>query len=196
MRMIRYSAWAAVAALVLAAGILYAVNGNSQNGGGSAAIGGPFTLTTQDGKRLSSDELKGKPFAVFFGFTYCPEICPTTLYELTQTIEALGDTADKMRYLFITVDPERDTPEQMKTYLSSFDKRIIGLTGTPEDIKAAADAYRVFYEKVKTDDSYTMNHTALVYLMDADGKFKDVLATGVPPETRLQKLKSLAGATS
>lgn len=197
MRVIRYGAWAAVAALSLVIAV-YAVSGQSRDGGAGAsasAIGGPFTLTTHEGKRLSSADLKGKPFAVFFGFTYCPEVCPTTLLELSQTIKELGAAADGMRFLFISVDPERDTPEVLGTYLSSFDPHITGLTGTPEEIAAVAKAYRVTYEKVPTSDGYTMNHTALVYLMDEKGAFKGVLALGVPPERRLEKLKSLLGSS-
>lgn len=196
MHVIRYGAWAAIAALALVIAVIYAVSGQSREGGaGPSAIGGPFSLTTSDGKRLSNDDLKGKPFAVFFGFTYCPEVCPTTLLELSQTIKELGTAADGMRFLFISVDPERDTPEQLGTYLSSFDPHITGLTGTPEEIAAVAQAYRVTYEKVPTSDGYTMNHTALIYLMDEKGAFKGVLALGVPPERRLQKLKSLLGAS-
>lgn len=194
MRNIRYAAWAAVAALALMAAIVYGVNSQSQ-GGDAGGIGGPFTLTTHEGKRLSSEDLRGKPFAIFFGFTYCPEICPTTMLELTETIQKMGKDADKMRFLFVTVDPERDTPEQLKTYLSGFEPRIIGLTGTPEEIAAAAKAYRVFYEKVPNGDDYTMNHTALVYLMDETGRMKGALAFGVPAEKRLEKLNSLVGAS-
>ena len=117
------------------------------------------------------------------------------MLELSQTIKELGAAADGMRFLFISVDPERDTPEQLGTYLSSFDPHITGLTGTPEEIAAVAKAYRVTYEKVPTSDGYTMNHTALVYLMDEKGAFKGVLALGVPPEKRLEKLKSLLGSS-
>jgi protein SCO1/2 len=199
MRVIRYGAWAAVAALSLIIAVVYAVSGQSRDGAAGAsasAIGGPFTLTTHEGEKLSSEDLKGKPFVVFFGFTYCPEVCPTTLLELSQTIKELGAAADGMRFLFISVDPERDTPEVLGTYLSSFDPHITGLTGTPEEIAAVAKAYRVTYEKVPTSGGdYTMNHTALVYLMDAKGVFKGVLALGVLPEKRLEKLKSLLGSS-
>ena len=114
-------------------------------------IGGPFELTDQDGKRLSSESLKGKPSAIFFGFTHCPEVCPTTLFDLTQDLEAMGPDAAKLNVVFITVDPERDTPELMKTYLSSFDPRIVGLTGTEAEITAAAKEYKVYFKKVQTE---------------------------------------------
>jgi len=197
MRIIRYTAWAAVAALALLAAGLYATNGTSGSDGRPVpqlSLGGPFTLTTDEGKRLSSDTLKGKPFAIFFGFTYCPDICPTTLMELTTTIEAMGEDAGRMRFLFVTVDPERDTPDQLDTYLSSFDPRITGLTGTKQEIAQIAKAYRVYYEKVPTDGDYTMNHSSLIYLMDDKGEFVDVLAHGTDPDQRLTKLKQLVGA--
>jgi len=193
MRIIRYTAWAAVAALALLVATLYMLESRSGEGGFKPAlsIGGPFTLTTDEGKRLSSADLEGTPHAVFFGFTYCPDVCPTTLLEMTKTIEAMGDDADKMRFLFITVDPERDTPEQLNTYLSSFDPHITGLTGSPDEIAQVTENYRVYYEKVPSDDDYTMNHSALIYLMDANGRFVDILNYGADPETRLEKLKNL-----
>jgi protein SCO1 len=132
-------------------------------------VGGPFELTTHDGKRLSSSELAGTPFAIFFGFTSCPDVCPTTMLELTNVLRRLGPDADRMRYFFVSVDTERDTPEQLKLYLSNFDHRITGLVGTPAEIAAVARAYRVYYEKVPTKDGYTYNHTALLYLMGRDG---------------------------
>ncbi|MBZ6075535.1 SCO family protein [Microvirga puerhi] len=154
-------------------------------------IGGPFQLTSQDGKPFSSDSLKGKPFAIFFGFTHCPEVCPTTLYDLTQDLEAMGKNADRLNVVFVTVDPEQDTPELMKTYLSSFDPRIIGLSGTPEQIAATAKAYKVFYEKVPTDSGYTMNHTATIFLMDSKGDFYGSSNFQEPQETRRTKLNNL-----
>ena len=195
MRIIRYTAWAAIAALLLAIALIVTPGNRTADLAAKPGldIGGPFTLTTHEGKRLSSEALKGKPFAIFFGFTYCPDICPGTLLEVTQSIAALGKDADKMRFLFVTVDPERDTPEQLALYLSNFDARIIGLTGTPEEIASVAKAYRIIYEKVPGKDDYTMNHTALVYLMDAKGELGGVIAYGLPAEMRLKKLRELVG---
>ncbi|MGO4706633.1 SCO family protein [Microvirga sp. 2MCAF38] len=156
-----------------------------------AAIGGPFRLTNQEGKPFSSDALKGKPFAIFFGFTHCPDVCPTTLYDLTQDMTALGPDADKLNVIFVTVDPTRDDPALMKDYLSSFDPRIIGLTGTEDEIAAVAKAYRVFYRKVPTDSGYTMDHTATIFLMDRKGQFSGGSNFQEPAETRLGKLKRL-----
>ncbi|WP_395674747.1 SCO family protein [Inquilinus sp.] len=161
-----------------------------------AEPGGPFRLTDQTGATLSDADLKGRPFAVFFGFTHCPEVCPTTLWEMSQALAALGPDADRLRVLFVTVDPERDRPEMLQQYLQSFDRRITGLTGTPEEIAAVAKSYRVYWRKVPTSDGdYTMDHSAMMYLMDADGRFSDIIAYGTPEAERLAKLRRLiAGA--
>jgi len=137
-----------------------------------AAIGGPFTLTDQNGRTVTDQDFKGKPFLVFFGFTHCPDVCPTTLFEISEILRTLGPDADRMRAAFITVDPERDPPEAMKDYLSSFDPHLYGLTGDPAAIAAVAKAYRLYFKKVPLDGgSYTMDHTAIVYLMDKNGRF-------------------------
>ena len=137
-----------------------------------ATIGGPFKLVDQNGQPLSDQDVKGQPFLVFFGFTHCPDVCPTALFEVSQVLRALGPEADHTRALFITVDPERDTPSVMKDYLSSFDPHFSGLTGDPAAIAAVAKAYRVYYKKVPLEQGdYTMDHTAIVYLMDKSGHF-------------------------
>jgi len=137
-----------------------------------AAIGGSFKLIDQNGQTLSDQDLKGHPFLVFFGFTHCPDVCPTTLFEVSEVLRALGPDADRTRALFITVDPERDTAPIMKDYLSSFDPHLLGVTGDPAAIAAVAKAYRVYYKKVPLDEGgYTMDHTAIVYLMDKNGRF-------------------------
>jgi protein SCO1 len=139
---------------------------------GASAIGGPFRLTDQDGKTVTDKDLHGHPFLVFFGFTHCPDVCPTALFEISEVLGKLGPDAQKVSALFVTVDPERDTPEQMKDYLSSFNPRLVGLTGDPTAIAAVAKEYRVYVKKVPLDNGdYTMDHTALVYLMDKDGRF-------------------------
>jgi protein SCO1/2 len=155
-------------------------------------IGGPFRLTTHDGKILSSEDLAGMPFAVFFGFTHCPEVCPTTLSEISHVFDDLGDEAEDLTVLFVTVDPERDTPEVLRDYVSSFSGRIIGLSGTPDEIAKVAKEYRVYYEKVPTSDGgYTMNHSAAIYLMGRDGAFKDAVGFGVDHQQVLAKFRSL-----
>jgi protein SCO1/2 len=138
----------------------------------ASAVGGPFKLIDQDGRTVTEQYMKGKPFLVFFGFTHCPDVCPTTLFDISEVFRKLGADADRAAALFITVDPERDTPEAMKNYLSSFDPHLRGLTGEEAAVDGAIKAYRAYAKKVPNPDgSYTMDHTALVYLMDKEGRF-------------------------
>jgi protein SCO1/2 len=138
----------------------------------ATAVGGPFQLIDHDGKAISDETLKGKPFLVFFGFTHCPDICPTTLFEVSEILSKLGPDADKVNALFVTVDPERDTVAKLKDYLGSFDPQLRGVTGDQEALGKMLKSYRVYYKKVPTTGSdYTMDHTALVYLMDKQGRF-------------------------
>jgi protein SCO1/2 len=163
-----------LAGLVLCFGVVVMLSGRSSSPVAQqvAAIGGPFNLTDQNGQAVSDRDFKGRPFLVFFGFTHCPDICPTTLFDVSEILRALGSDADRTRALFITVDPERDTPAVMKDYLSSFDPHLSGLTGDPAAVAAVAKAYRVYYKKVPSDQGgYTMDHTAIVYLMDKEGRF-------------------------
>lgn len=177
--------------LVVTAGLLLFPS-QQQQSAGKVPIGGPFKLTSHEGKPFTQDNLKGKPFVVFFGFTHCPEVCPTTLYDLTQDMTALGKDADRLQAVFITVDPARDTPELMKTYLSSFDPRIVGLSGTEEEIAAAARAYKIYYRKVPTEgQDYTMDHSATLFLMDSKGEFYGTSNFQESEETRRAKLRQL-----
>ncbi|HWV40561.1 SCO family protein [Pseudorhodoplanes sp.] len=137
-----------------------------------SAIGGPFRLVDQRGEVVTQDALKGKPSLIFFGFTHCPDICPTALFDMSEVYKALGRDGDKLQAYFVSVDPERDTPDILKEYLSSFDPRIRGLTGEPSAVTSMEKAYRVYSKKVPLDGGdYTMDHTALVYLMDKEGRF-------------------------
>lgn len=152
---------------------------------GQPDVGGPFQLVNQDGQAVDQSLLDGKWSLVFFGFTYCPDYCPTTLQMLAATKRALGDRADQVQIVFISVDPERDTPQALKDYLSSddFPEGVIGLTGTPEQIRATADAYRAVYQKVGDGDAYTMNHSLTIYLMGPDGRFRGPLGQDLGPES-------------
>ena len=163
-----------LAGLVVCFGVILLVSGRGPGPlpQASAAIGGSFELTDQDGRTVTDRDLKGRPFLVFFGFTNCPDTCPTTLFEVSEVLRALGPDADKVNALFVTVDPERDTPAQLKDYISSFDPHLRGLTGDPAAIAAITRAYRVYAKKVPQENgNYTMDHTAIVYLMDKDGRF-------------------------
>ncbi len=135
-------------------------------------IGGPFNLVRHDGAAVDEKILKGKPTLMFFGFTHCPDICPTALFEMSEIMRALGNDADRTQAFFVSVDPERDTPAQLKLYLSSFDPHISGLTGSDSQIAQVVKNFRVYAKKVPLKDGdYTMDHTALVYLFDRDGRF-------------------------
>lgn len=192
---IRWAAWAAVAIVAIAAGLaIFGVTPQSINPASlplSASIGGSFDLQGPDGKRITDRDLLGKPFGVFFGFTNCPDVCPTTMLELTNRMQELGVDADKLRFVFITVDPERDTAEFLKKYVSNFDPRIIPASGTPDEIADVARKYRAIYRKVPTSTGYTMDHTATVFLMDKAGKFAGTLAYQEEGATQLAKLKRL-----
>ena len=193
LRTLRLVLWAAVA--VAATGLALLTWGNPLRGIDldklplAARFGGPFELTAQDGSRFSSSRLEGKPYAIFFGFTQCPDICPTTLLDVTNHMKDLGPKADRMNVVFVSVDPERDTPEHMKTYMASFDPRIIALTGTPAEIAAIARSFRIIYEKVPTSSGYTINHSASVMLLDSAGKFAGTMSFQEPPATQLEKLR-------
>ncbi|MEH0073752.1 SCO family protein [Pannonibacter sp. Pt2] len=196
LKFIRYGAWAAVAALAIGAG--YVTVSQMQNGGGTsqtasvASIGGPFTLVRADGTTVTDKDFAGKPLAIFFGFTFCPDVCPTTLSDLQGWIEQLGPDADRMNYAFVSVDPERDTPEVIGDYVAAFDPRITPLTGSREQIDAVIKAYRVYAKKVPLDGGgYTMDHSAMIYLMDGSNRFVGTIAYEEDPATALQKLKNL-----
>ena len=162
-----------LAGLVLCLGVVLLVTGGpAPITSARAAVGGPFHLTDQNGKAVTEADFKGHPSLVFFGFTNCPEVCPTTLFDISEVLNKLGPDAAKVNAMFITVDPERDTPEKLKDYLSSFNPRLTGLGGDPAALAAVAKAYRVYYKKVPQDGGgYTMDHTAIVYLMDKKGDF-------------------------
>ena len=161
-----------------------------------AAIGGPFALVDDTGASVTESALAGKPYTIYFGYTYCPEVCPTTLLDLSQWIKQLGTDADKLNYAFVTVDPERDTPQLMHAYLSSFDKRIRGFSGTPEEIAKIAREYRVYYKKVPTEDGgYVMDHSSIIYLMGPDGKFISMIAYQEDDASALAKLRNLLALT-
>jgi protein SCO1/2 len=176
------------AALAAAAFITFAPGGRQAGQSLASSVGGPFALTTTEGKTLTDKDLRGAPFLVFFGFTHCPDICPTKLFEISEVLRAAGTKGDKLRALFISVDPERDTVETLKSYLGSFDPRIIGLTGDRAAIDAAIKAYRGYSKKVPLKDGdYTMDHTALVYLMDKNGGFVGAFNIERPPAEAAQE---------
>ena len=165
-------ATAFAASLVVGLLIMFWAMGGASKLAQPAAIGGPFQLTDQNGKAVTDKSLKGKPTLIFFGYTHCPDVCPTSLFEISEVLRAMGKDADRVNAVFISVDPERDTPATMKDYLSSFDPHLEGLSGDPAETAKVITSYRVYAKKVPTKDGdYTMDHTALIYLMDRDGRF-------------------------
>lgn len=157
------------------------------------AFGAPFVLVDQKGAEITEAAFRGQPSAVFFGFTHCPEVCPTTLFELDGLLKQMGDEGKNLRAYFVSVDPERDTPEVMNSYVSNVSDRITGITGAPDKIAAMAKAFGIYSKKVPTEGSdYTMDHTASVLLLDSKGDFFGTIAYEENPETALAKLKRLA----
>jgi protein SCO1/2 len=161
-----------------------------------AGPGGPFVLVNQDGRAVDQSVLKGKWSVVFFGYTYCPDFCPTTLTNLGKAMDQLGPKANGAQVIFITIDPERDSPAAMKSYISSrvFPKNIIGLTGTPAQIAQVAKGYGVYYQKQGTGSTYSMDHSTALYLMDPSGAFHGVIPDGPPDIDAKQISAAMSGA--
>ena len=155
----------------------------------AALIGGPFALQDGEGKTISDQTLRGRPFLVYFGYTHCPDVCPTELARISDILTQMGDKS--IPALFITVDPQRDTPKTMADYVSSFNSRIIGLSGSPQAIEAAEKAYRVFARKGQSqpDGDYSMDHSSIVYLMDKTGAFVEAFNVERPPEEAAKDLE-------
>jgi len=157
-----------------------------------AAIGGPFTLTASNGKPFSSAQLNGKPAAVFFGFTHCPDVCPTTIARLTKLRRELGKGDDALSIVFISVDPERDTPAEVDTYMKLYDSPVIGLTGTPAQIEQVKKQFGIFSQKVEQPGGgYSVDHTATVILLDRNGQFSSTLSPEEGNQVALDKLKRI-----
>lgn len=182
-------AFAVSAAAALGITVFASSRGSGQ---GVGAIGGPFTLVDDSGAQVTEAALAGKPSVIYFGYTYCPDVCSTTLIDLSHWIQKLGPDADKLNYVFVTVDPQRDTWKVMHDYLSSFDKHIRGFTGTPDQIAKIAKEYRVYYKKVPTDDGdYVMDHSSVIYLMGPRGKFVGLIAYQENDDKAVGKLRNL-----
>jgi|ERR1700722_4765534 protein SCO1/2 len=159
-----------VAVLIMGTGTFVWLSG----GGSASLVGGPFTLEDSAGKPVSDRDFRGKYMLVYFGYTFCPDVCPTTLNEVADALDHLGTKANDLQPIFITVDPKRDTPAVVKQYTAAFSPKLIGLTGTPEQIAAVAKAYRVYYAEHRTGpgpNDYSMDHSSILYLMGPDGKF-------------------------
>ena len=192
----RVLAVAAVLAIIAAGAALWTffhVPSQQTTSSGTATVGGPFTLVDQQGRTVTDETFRGRWMLVFFGFTHCPDVCPTALNDMSAVLAELGAAADKVQPIFITVDPERDTVEAMSQYVANFDPRIVALTGTPEQIAQAAKAYRVYYKKVPQGDDYTMDHTGILYLMDPQGRFMTHFTPNTPPADMAARIRKLLG---
>ncbi len=184
----------AVAVFVI---VFIVTSGESVRDPGNARIGGPFALVDDTGAAVTESTLADKPSAIYFGYTFCPEVCPTTLLDMSRWIQKLGADADKLNFVFVSIDPARDTPALMHTYLSSFDKHIRGFTGTPAQVARIAKEYRIYYKRIPTDDGgYAMDHSASIYLMAADGKLVGMIAYQEDNASALAKLKNLAATAT
>ncbi|MHB8883664.1 MAG: SCO family protein [Methylovirgula sp.] len=180
---------AVLAVALLGLGVITVMTRPSSQQAQPSSIGGPFTLTDDNGRAVTDADFKGHPFLVFFGYTHCPDVCPTTLYELSQVLKAMGADS-KVRVLFITVDPARDTVKQMKEYLTSFDPHIVGLSGNARETKAVERAYHVYTKKVPgKDGDYTMDHTSIIYLMNRDGQFVSTFDLNRKPKVAAAELR-------
>jgi protein SCO1/2 len=160
----------------------------------ASAIGGPFQLVDQSGRTVTDADLKGKWSLVYFGYTHCPDACPTALNDISIALSELGPKRDAVRPVFITVDPERDTPEALKAYVTSFDAPILALTGTAEQVAKAAKGYRVYYAKhPEAGGDYSMDHSSVIYVMDPEGRFTASFTHESAPEQISERLKKLLG---
>ena len=169
-----------------------------ETGLADARIGGPFSLIDQDGKRRSDADFRGAFMLVYFGYTYCPDVCPTDLQAMGQALDALGPKADRIVPIFITIDPERDSVPVMKAYAANFNKRLIALTGSPAEIKAAADAYRVYFKRQgsPTDPDYLMDHSAIIYLMSPEGRYLANFGPGTSGKDMARAIETYLDAKS
>jgi protein SCO1 len=183
--------------IILGAGafLALALHDNPRGVAGTAlasAIGGPLRLIDQNGKTVTDADLKGKWSLVYFGYTHCPDACPTALNDISIALEELGPKRDAVRAVFITVDPERDTPEALKAYVTAFDAPILALTGTPDQIAQAAKGYRVYYAKhPEPGGAYSMDHSSVIYVMDPEGRFTASFTHESTPEQIAERLKKL-----
>lgn len=185
---------AVLAGLWISSFVTSAVETRDRQAAGGARVGGPFTLVNEQGESVTEADFRGRFMLIYFGFTFCPDVCPTELQVMASAIEALGPEAEKITPVFITIDPERDTPEVMARYVTLFHPRLTGLTGSPEQIAAAAKAWHVFYRKVADESSnedYTMDHSSIVFLMGPEGEYLKLFGPGTGPDKMAEDIAAL-----
>lgn len=190
-RILIYAAALAVVGLAFAF-YEFEAHGPAPDASAGIQMGGPFHLVDQNNRPITEKDLIGKPTMLFFGFTYCPDVCPTTLTDMTAWLKALGPDADKLNVFYVTIDPERDTAARLKSYLTAFDPRIRGLTGSPAAIAQAAHDYNVYYQKAPLQGGdYTMDHSTLIYLIDAKGHMAELVQYHTPNDQVVASLRRL-----
>ena len=165
-----------------------------EDGGGLARIGGPFTLVDHTGAERTEADLRGRHALIYFGYTFCPDVCPTALADMLIALDELGPAAALVQPVFITIDPDRDTPRVLKDYIGNFHPRLIGLSGNAAQVSRAARAYRVYYTKVddpEAGENYLMDHSSVIYLMDPDGRYLTHFSHGTAPDTMAKRLREL-----
>ncbi len=178
----------ALAISAAAGGYLLWQNGRLRQ---AAAVGGPFALIDGDGRRVTEADFKGKWLMIFFGYTFCPDACPTALSAMAEAMDRLGAEADRLQPIFITIDPERDTPQVMKEYVGNFGPKIVGLTGTVAEIDAVARSFRVYYKKAGEGANYLMDHSTAILVMDPDFKFAGIIPGDAKPAQMIERLNQL-----
>ena len=184
---------------MLGLGIFVAFTADFRPGAGErTGFGGPFVLTASDTRVVTERTFRGRYMLIYFGYTHCPDICPTTLMTVSQVLEKLGPLADKVQPVFVSIDPERDTPAVIGKYLEAFDRRIVGLTGSPAEIAAAAKQYRVFYKKspFENSDDYSMDHSPYIYVMDPDGRYVTLFSPDQSPDQMEARLRALLNVSA
>ena len=192
MKRVRLLLWALAALALVGLGVLVLRQSSPPAHQGEMSVGGPFTLTGGDGRSFSSSSLAGKPYAIFFGFTHCPDVCPTTLARLVRLRAQLKAGTDALAIVFVSVDPERDGPKEVGSYASLFGAPVTGLTGTPAQIAQVKRQFRIYSEKVPDDaGGYTVDHTATVLLFDSDGKFVATISPEEGDRIALDKLERI-----
>lgn len=197
LRTIRMAAWFLVVVVAVFTGAIWATRALKPVpeavpiSSALSQFGGTFSIADMNGKRMTERDLAGRPSLMFFGFTYCPDVCPTTLTDISGWLDTLGEAAKDLAVYFVSVDPERDTADGLRDYLAPFDGRIMGLIGTPAETARIADAWRVVYKKVPQGDSYVIDHTATVFMIDKTGQFAGTIDFHEQRETALSKLSRL-----
>lgn len=192
---VRVALWSLIAIIMVAMSYTLFM-GSKPNNIVTAQLGAPFKLVDHNGAPVTEAVFDDGPVAMFFGFTHCPEVCPTTMFEMSNWMEQLGADADNLKGIFVTIDPARDTPELMKSYVTNLSDKFTGITGPKADVEAMARSWRVYFKRQELDDGdYTMDHTASIFLLKPGGDFFGTIAWGENPDTAIEKLKRLVASS-